>query len=52
VIPAPIGMTAVMTTALGDYLPSVSGLRESYYATYEILANALYLITHVLEGPA
>jgi uncharacterized SAM-binding protein YcdF (DUF218 family) len=52
VIPAPIGTTAAMTTALGDYLPSVSGLRESYYATYEILANALYLITHVLEGPA
>jgi uncharacterized SAM-binding protein YcdF (DUF218 family) len=52
VISAPIGMTPAIATAVGDYLPSVSGLRESYYATYEILANALYLITHALERPA
>ena len=45
-IAAPIGMPPAVPTALGDYLPSVTGLRLSYYASYEILANVLVLLSH------
>lgn len=45
-IAAPIGMPPPVPTALGDYLPSVTGLRLSYYASYEILANVLFLLSH------
>lgn len=46
VIAAPIGIPAAVPTELGDFLPSSAGLQRSYYATYEILANLLYRVTH------
>ncbi len=38
-IPAPTGIPSVKDATLFDYLPSLGGLRTSYYAVYEILAN-------------
>ena len=38
-IPAPTGNTADAPAVLFDYLPGIAGLRRSYYAIYEILAN-------------
>jgi uncharacterized SAM-binding protein YcdF (DUF218 family) len=45
-IAAPIGIPPAVPTAVGDYLPSVAGLRLSYYALYEILANVLFHLSH------
>jgi uncharacterized SAM-binding protein YcdF (DUF218 family) len=41
-IPAPINSPPEMPTVLSDFVPSVAGLRLSYYALYEILANVNY----------
>lgn len=37
--PAPTGIPATEAGGLFDYLPGIGGLRTSYYAIYEILAN-------------
>jgi uncharacterized SAM-binding protein YcdF (DUF218 family) len=44
-IPAPTGMTTPGASGWLDYVPSIAGLMGSYYATYEILANAVRAIT-------
>ena len=41
VIAAPIGIPPAVPTEIGDFLPSAAGLQISYYAIYEMLANAL-----------
>ncbi|MGH8802211.1 MAG: YdcF family protein [Casimicrobiaceae bacterium] len=43
-IAAPTEIPPPVPTEIGDFLPSAAGLQESYWALYEILANALYLI--------
>ena len=45
VIPAPINIPSSETMTFGDFVPSVGGLQRSYFATYELLANALYYLT-------
>lgn len=41
-IAAPIDIPPWPPTEIGDYLPSVAGLRLSYYASYEIAANVAF----------
>lgn len=43
-IAAPTGIPSPAPTEVGDFLPSVGGLQESYWALYEMLGNALYLV--------
>ncbi|MEO8751681.1 MAG: YdcF family protein [Casimicrobiaceae bacterium] len=45
VIPAPTGTPQAKYDAPLDYLPGIAGLQGSYYAVYEILANAVLWIT-------
>lgn len=40
-IAAPTGIPPAAPTEVGDFLPSPHGLEQSYWALYEILANAL-----------
>ena len=42
VIPAPTGLPTREFDGPMDFLPSMAGLQGSYYALYEILANAIY----------
>ena len=44
-VPAPIGIPSSKPNTAFDFLPSMSGLQTSYYATYEILANMVRLAT-------
>ena len=44
-IRAPTGIPAPDPPSFGDFLPSVAGLHSSYYALYEMLANALFHVT-------
>jgi uncharacterized SAM-binding protein YcdF (DUF218 family) len=46
VIVAPIGIPPDTLTDVADFAPSPRGLQRSYYALYEILANALFHMTH------
>jgi uncharacterized SAM-binding protein YcdF (DUF218 family) len=50
VIPAPIDIPSEAPLDWGDFWPSVGGLRLSYYATYEILGNVLFDVTHTFTG--
>jgi uncharacterized SAM-binding protein YcdF (DUF218 family) len=50
VIPAPIDIPPALPTAIGDYLPSAKGMMESYYASYEFLANILFDVTHAFAS--
>ena len=45
VIPAPIGIPRDVPNEARDFVPSVGGLRRSYFAVYEILANVLFDVT-------
>jgi uncharacterized SAM-binding protein YcdF (DUF218 family) len=45
VIAAPINIPPDRPTEIGDFLPSPRGLQRSYYALYEIMANALFHMT-------
>lgn len=45
VVPAPTGIPSRESAVLLDYLPGMAGLEGSYYALYEMLANAVLLIT-------
>ena len=45
-IPAPTGIPPAVPTEVGDFLPSPSGLQESYWAIYEILGGALYRVMY------
>jgi len=40
-IPAPTRIPAEGSYSVLDLLPSISGLQQSYWATYEILANVV-----------
>jgi uncharacterized SAM-binding protein YcdF (DUF218 family) len=44
VIPAPTLVTTARLEGLADFLPSMSALQGSYYALYELLANAVRLV--------
>jgi uncharacterized SAM-binding protein YcdF (DUF218 family) len=44
-VPAPIGIPSSKPGTAFDYLPGMGGLQTSYYAIYEILANAVRLVT-------
>jgi uncharacterized SAM-binding protein YcdF (DUF218 family) len=46
VIPAPINVPSTADVSAVDFVPSLGGMQLSYFATYEILANALYAMTH------
>jgi uncharacterized SAM-binding protein YcdF (DUF218 family) len=46
VIPAPMGTPSRAPVQVRDFLPTPAGLQLSYYALYEILANALYAGMH------
>jgi uncharacterized SAM-binding protein YcdF (DUF218 family) len=39
--PAPTGIPSASSARWSDFLPSMAGLRESYFAVYEILANVV-----------
>ena len=45
-IPAPTGGSFERPDSLFDFLPSISGLRGSYYALYEISANIVRAVSH------
>jgi uncharacterized SAM-binding protein YcdF (DUF218 family) len=44
-IPAPTGIAAHEAGGWLDYVPSIAGLLGSYYAVYELLANAVRAVT-------
>ena len=46
VIPAPIATATWEPITLGDFVPGLGGLQRSYFATYELLANAAYWISN------
>ena len=50
VLAAPLGIPSVTADEIGDFLPSARALLQSYYACYEILANALFDMTHAVSG--
>jgi uncharacterized SAM-binding protein YcdF (DUF218 family) len=41
VVPAPTMLTTAKPSVLGDLIPSAGALRDSYFALYELLANAV-----------
>ena len=41
-LPAPTGIPSAQPARLVDYVPSMAGLRESYYAVYELLAILIF----------
>lgn len=45
VTPAPTDIPPAVPTEIGEFLPSAAGLQQSYWALYEILANAYYRIS-------
>ena len=45
-VPAPTGKRSGTHDNVLDYLPSISGLLGSYYATYEILANLVRVVNN------
>ena len=45
-IVAPTGIPPAVPTEVGDFLPSPSGLQESYWALYEIFGGALYRLMY------
>jgi uncharacterized SAM-binding protein YcdF (DUF218 family) len=42
VVPAPIGIVSLGELSALDFVPGLGGLQRSYFACYELLANALY----------
>jgi uncharacterized SAM-binding protein YcdF (DUF218 family) len=46
VIPAPINIPSTAEVSALDFVPSLGGMQLSYFATYELFANALYAMTH------
>lgn len=45
-IPAPTGKRGDKGHTILDFLPSMAGLQQSYFATYEIVANLVRVATH------
>ncbi len=48
-VPAATGSAAEVPDSLFDYLPSMAGLRTSYYAVYEIFGNWVRVITRAVS---
>jgi uncharacterized SAM-binding protein YcdF (DUF218 family) len=46
-VAAPTVTHRVTYDTIYDFLPSMSGLQDSYYATYEILANVVRGVTRL-----
>ena len=44
---APLNLPMAGSYTFDDFWPSAKGLQYSYYACYEILANAAYSLTHI-----
>jgi uncharacterized SAM-binding protein YcdF (DUF218 family) len=44
-VPAATGVPSREPARATDYLPGMGGLQGSYYALYEILANAVRVVT-------
>ena len=44
IVGAPTGQPGRTRNTVLDYLPSMSGLQGSYYATYEIVANLVRIV--------
>jgi len=44
-VPAATGIPSDRPVRVLDYLPGISGLQGSYYALYEILGNAVRVVT-------
>ena len=44
IVAAPAGKRGATHDSVLDYLPSMAGLQGSYYASYEILANLVFLV--------
>jgi uncharacterized SAM-binding protein YcdF (DUF218 family) len=51
VIPAPIGIPDGVHDSLLELMPSMGALEGSYYALYELLANAVRSVSGVVSGP-
>jgi uncharacterized SAM-binding protein YcdF (DUF218 family) len=45
VVPAPIGIPSLDDVSALDFVPGLLGLQRSYFACYELLANALYRLS-------
>ena len=45
VVAAPIGIPGDGLPSFDDFIPQVGGLQQSYFATYELLANIFYFVT-------
>jgi len=45
VVAAPIGILGDDSPSFDDFIPRVGGLQQSYFATYELLANIVYFVT-------
>jgi uncharacterized SAM-binding protein YcdF (DUF218 family) len=45
VVAAPIGIPGDDSPSVDDFIPRVDGLQQSYFATYELLANIFYFVT-------
>jgi len=50
-LPAPTGIPSSEPFSLLDFMPSMGGLRTSYYAVYEITANLVRRISRALGQP-
>jgi uncharacterized SAM-binding protein YcdF (DUF218 family) len=46
-VAAPIGIASAEFHSLFDFMPSLSGLTDSYYALYEILGNAWLVVSGI-----
>lgn len=48
-IPAPLGMPSAQIDSIFDLLPTISGLRTSYYAIYELLGNLVRVLSRAYQ---
>ena len=48
-IPAPLGIPSAEINSIFDFLPSIGGLRNSYYAIYELLGNLVRLLSRAYQ---
>jgi uncharacterized SAM-binding protein YcdF (DUF218 family) len=46
VVAAPISTATWEPVTLGDFVPGLGGMQRSYFATYELLANAVYWLSN------
>ena len=48
-IPAPLGIPSAQIDSIFDLLPSIGGLRTSYYAIYELLGNLVRVLSRAYQ---